>query len=995
MDQPQVAEGDIGKRLTLRYANLNGVRSKTEEVKAWTEKSNPDIVAFVETMADDSVSDSLIADLTRYNVYRKDRAGCTKEGGGGIALITKKELHTVTAPEFEVDGLELLWVKIIGVRMTLLVGVFYGAGYELDVFAKLRQSIEAIPSRLRRNILLVGDFNCPDINWQDMSAESARTKELVKVTKEFGLFQRVRGVTRQRKTSSSCLDLIFVTQIGLVRNVCVVPPPAATNDHFGLQCTVTLWTFSFPEPPRPVWVFESGSQQQFKREMLAFDWKSFFDKQCNSDVAVICFESMVVEIARRHFNLKLIGSKRLRRPSLSPRVVDSLKRRDAASRVWKKTKDPKDFKVWVECATRSKRLLKTAKTRYLRNIATSSRRCPDALWKHVKRSSKSQHLPPIPIPGSTDKYLIHPKAKADFIATVFQKEYGDCSEHCTSHQINQPQSSACHTTRLQDCDVTSTLVWKVLKYLPPKKAAGSSLLTNALIKAGASSFIYPLVRLFSLIVSTKQYPTSWKQADVVPVPKKGGTTWRPISLLSPLSKIFEKLIAVQIYSFLEKHNLLTDRQFGFRAKRSTESQLLHMVHQWSQALSEKKEIDAVLLDCTKAFDRVPHSVLVDSLQNHGVSGSLLSLMSDYLRGRKQRVVVNGCYSEYGDVRSGVPQGSVLGPLFFIVAVNKLSSAVDSSVFQYADDVVLYRVINKTEDCQKFQSSLDQLGRNCTEAGLSLNPSKSQHLRLSFKRSGSVVVPRGGYSINSQNIPTESHSTCLGVTIDKRLNWTAQVDAITAKCRKRLHAVRAFFPPQLGAARQLLYKSLVRPIAEYACSVWSPATKMLQRQIEQVQKDFLKSIRLSKAPSHQHDTDFSQYRQHLNEVQWDYLWMRRCKSILVNAYRIWTNNFPEGHLILHTPAKSNITQARTTRSQTAQASICRRITLAPVTKVKEEDALKVATDSFAYSACALINDVKFRPSASDCQSLSSFKSYVFKLDLRGLEWCKTNIDACFI
>ena len=122
-----------------------------------------------------------------------------------------------------------------------------------------------------------------------------------------------------------------------------------------------------------------------------------------------------------------------------------------------------------------------------------------------------------------------------------------------------------------------------------------------------------------------------------------------------------------------------------------------------------------MLDCTKAFDRVPHSVLVHSLQNHGVTGDLLSLMSDYLRGRRQRVVVNGFYSEFSDVRSGVPQGSVLGPLFFIVAVNKLSTSVDSQMFEYADDVVLYRIIVRQEDCQAFQTCLNQLGSNCTEA----------------------------------------------------------------------------------------------------------------------------------------------------------------------------------------------------------------------------------------------------------------------------------------
>ena len=228
-----------------------------------------------------------------------------------------------------------------------------------------------------------------------------------------------------------------------------------------------------------------------------------------------------------------------------------------------------------------KRLLKAAKTRYLRNIATSSRRCPDALWEHVKRSSKTDHLPPIPIPGSADKYIVHPKAKAEYFATVFQQEYGECSEHYASHLISKSQSTTAISVQLTQCDVTSTEVWNVLRRLPTKKSAGSSLLTNALIKAAGSSLIYPLVRLFSLIMSTKQFPTLWKRADVIPNPKKDGATWRPISLLPPLSKKFGKLVALQISALLGQNYLVTERQFSFRPKRSTETQLLHMVHQWN------------------------------------------------------------------------------------------------------------------------------------------------------------------------------------------------------------------------------------------------------------------------------------------------------------------------------------------------------------------------------------------------------------------------------
>ncbi|GAV07851.1 hypothetical protein RvY_17638 [Ramazzottius varieornatus] len=196
--------------------------------------------------------------------------------------------------------------------------------------------------------------------------------------------------------------------------------------------------------------------------------------------------------------------------------------------------------------------------------------------------------------------------------------------------------------------------------------------------------------------------------------------------------------------------------------------------------------------------------------------------------------------------------------------------------------------------------------------MGLNPSSSQHIRLSFKRSGSVPVPHGSYSIGGQKIPIESQSTCLGVVLDRKIRWTAEVDAATEKCRKRLHITRSYFPAQFGAAKQMLYKSLVRPVAEYVCS------------LEQVQKDFLKIIRLSKLPKGQHDTDLKQYRQHLAEVQREYLWERRAKAVMANAFKIWTNGFPDGQLLLAAATTSRHPPVRVTRRQDVTKTLQDRV-----------------------------------------------------------------------
>ncbi|GAU91525.1 hypothetical protein RvY_03761 [Ramazzottius varieornatus] len=265
--------------------------------------------------------------------------------------------------------------------------------------------------------------------------------------------------------------------------------------------------------------------------------------------------------------------------------------------------------------------------------------------------------------------------------------------------------------------------------------------------------------------------------DVVAVPKKGGSAFRPISLLPPLSELFEKILADHVTHFLDSNKLYSDSQFGFRRQRSTEMQLLQMCHQFSQVLLERKEADVIFLDCTKAFDRLPHDVVVTSLQKHGVDEHLLALFSDYLKDRNQRVMVDGFFSEEIAVKSGVPQGSILGPTFFTVEVNGLSGAFESRVLQYADDIVLYRKVSGEEDCHALQEDLNNLAKWCSEVGLEIKPQKSQHLRISNKIK-KTAIPAGNYSFNAVLIPTEAEAECLGVTIASRMDWAGQVDKLT-------------------------------------------------------------------------------------------------------------------------------------------------------------------------------------------------------------------------
>ncbi|GAU87153.1 hypothetical protein RvY_00046 [Ramazzottius varieornatus] len=728
-------------------------------------------------------------------------------------------------------------------------------------------------------------------------------------------------------------------------------------------------TPNFKTKPKLVWKIDGENINVFKTALSSIDWGQVFDLMCNVDVAVTVFQDKFIAAAKSAFQLKSVGAKRLHRPSLSERAIDSLRRCGSAFKKWRRTRDQADYSSWKELEVSKRRIIQSDKHRRLYGIAKASRRNPRAVWKHVKKNTSAASIPPIPIPGHDEKYIVDPQDKAEFISREFSKVYPACPRHCLPLHF------------------TTSVILKQIQRLDSAKAAGSFLIANQLLKIAGTSVVYPLSRLFDLIVSKREFPTAWRQAEVVPIPKKGSSSFRPISLLPPLSKLFEKIVASHLSNYLDKNNLLSDTQYGFRKQRSTEMQLLHMAHQYSQALLQRAEEDVVLLDCSKAFDKLPHSSIVTSLSSHGVNGEMKGLLSDYLKGRSQRVVVEGHFSSEQSVPSGVPQGSILGPLLFTIAVNSLAKSISSTVMQYADDIVLSRTIKKHEDCVLLQQDLQRLVAWCKEVGLEINPEKSQHLRISNKRDKSVKVPGEYYVISGKKIPLVNEAVCLGVTFSSKLEWTAQVDKVSAKCRQRLYAVNAFFPQRYGAEKQLLYKSLVRAVHDYASSCWFPTTKSLQRQLESIQKKFLQNIRLSRADKDRHDPDFKRYHQHLQEVAWKPLWHRRCENLLVNVFRIRTGNFASGNRLLKSQEPSRNLK---TRSQ-AKILMMLPVSTAPLSC----KLLESTSGSFAYITEALLKDSLFCPSALHVNSLLSFKNYLSGLNFSNFMWCKSNVDVLLL
>ena len=335
--------------------------------------------------------------------------------------------------------------------------------------------------------------------------------------------------------------------------------------------------------------------------------------------------------------------------------------------------------------------------------------------------------------------------------------------------------------------------------------------------------------IFQASLHQSVIPIDWKLARVVPIFKKGERhnpgNYRPVSLTCICCKL---LIYSHIFSHLKKYDILCEQQHGFRAKRSCETQLLSTINDIAVNLDEGKQTDVILLDFSNAFDRVAHMRLCHKLAHLGIKGSLLKWIECFLSDRMQHVIVNGERSLDSRVISGVPQGSVLGPLLFLCYINDITSGISSVIKLYADDVLIYRVVNCIDDCKMLQRDLDTLQTWAHKWNMS---AKCKFLQVSNKQS----ILSFPYTIQNTSIREVTQAKYLGVTLNNKLTWSNHISNITNKANSVYGFLRRNFSNCTTKIKGELYKSMVRPILEYACNVWCPHYNKDIQLIEAVQR----------------------------------------------------------------------------------------------------------------------------------------------------------------
>ncbi len=809
------------------------------------------------------------------HLLTKDR---TDRQGGGVGVYVADHIGVTRKEEFEIPGLELLWVNIKAGSNKFLLGICYRPPNTTNIFwNKLQDSLDLAKQAGYRDIVLSGDLNA------DPATREGRM--LKYVTNSNNMYLHINEPTRITPRSATVLDQFITTCPELVINTDVLSP-ISTCDHCPISMTIKFKN-SFKKKMsyyRYIWLYDKANFSAFRDELRAANWESCFESN-DPTVAAVMWTEMFMNISRRVIPNKSV----LVRPDDKDFYNAGLRTlRRAKNRAHNKAKSKNTPEAWEN--------FRNIRNKYNDKINEAKRdqerkkldalKDPDNLapkqWWSIANSilnrRPAKSYPPLVINGNV---ITNDEEKAKIF-----NEYFVSFSNLIMNNSQIPLASKNPSHVLSEVVISENEVIDLLKCIKANKSPGPDLVTSMLLKQAGSSIVPSLTKLFNLSLSNCSFPQSWKKANVVPIFKKDDnsnpTNYRPVSLLSCIAKLFERAIFKHVFNFLREHKLISIKQSGFIPGDSTVYQLTHLYHLFSQSLDQQKDIRIVFCDISKAFDRVWHDGLLTKLKEIGIQGNLLSWFRSYLTNRSQRVTIDGQESPWLNITAGVPQGSVLGPLLFLIYINDIASVVQNEIRLFADDTILYMEVDSPSvTAQSLNSDLNSMMDWADKWLIKFSPPKTVTLNLSKKRKKLPRPPLVMNTVPVRNVDSHKH---LGVTLASDLSWNEHINNLAVSANRLIDVFNVFKYKLDRRSLEKLYFTFVRSKLEYASIVWDNCPQYLINLLEDVQLRAAKVIcgatnRTSRALIYK-------------ELGWQTLQTRRKDHRLATMYKIMHNSTPD-------------------------------------------------------------------------------------------------------
>ncbi|MEM7106546.1 MAG: reverse transcriptase family protein [Bacteroidota bacterium] len=851
-------------RPSLKIVSLNArsIKNKIEkfEVEVLDHFDHPHLICITETWLESTLPDSILRCDDRYKIFREDR----NEFGGGVAILVRKDISCCRVESALFSNLEMVVVKIRCFPSDIMLSCIYRPhATDVHLIKPIFNALDYV-SRLGLPMLVAGDFNAPDINWQIPSAPTHLNQdEFLQTFIELSLTQLVRNPTR----GENILDLFFTDEPDLVIN-CTV------NDKFSDHSVVSCEIDASLNPPPPInkvkYDWSNADYLGILHILESTNWYEFFDGSANDiDCMWNRFSKLCNELFETFVPKKTVLKHNKRHVSYPKNIKRLLFKKRAAFR---------KAKINPVLKPNYKRLAK---------------KCESEIRKHHFEKETQMLLNP-----SSKKFFSYVKSKlypssrdgCDLMkdgvlcsdpkvcASIFSDQYCSVFVNDDGKNIDLYADAPAGHIDGSDVIVTPDMVFKCKKLLNGSGAPGPDGIPPSFYKKFASQLAVPLQIIFSESFNSGTLPQQWKTATITPVYKgKGSKTaassYRPISLTSVACKLMERVMKNLISDFLLENNILSKHQHGFLSSKSTETQLLECVNDWTKHIDAKIGIDVFYLDISKAFDTVSHPKLCKKLEFYGIRGKFLSWIYDFLKGRTQRVKVDGILACESGVVSGVPQGSVLGPLLFLLYINDIVGVCkNSNVKLFADDSKVYFKCKDHSDYVRLHSDVESVLKWMDANQLSVAVEKCSVLHVG----GSAVNPSRSYQVNGIDIPPVNQIKDLGVKISSDLKFSSHCTELATKAFQRSNLFFKCFRCRDPSFLTAAFKTYIRPILEYSSTVWNPYLQKDIALIESVQRRFTKRI-----PGFSRNS----YYEHLDFSNLDTLELRRLRADLCMCYKI--------------------------------------------------------------------------------------------------------------
>ena len=822
--------------LQLVHCNVNGICNKIQIIGDTLVNSfQPGVLLITESHLTPSISNATIS-IPGYEVLRNDSGSSSKHG---VCAFVKDTLRF--------DEVDVSHTNCLSFRLTKLNIYVYVVYRPPSNSSEQNQALIdfLVDSCAEKEVVILGDFNLPSVTWKDQrpcGSPSLTEEKFLDAFSSLGLTQWISECTFPR--SGNVLDLILTSEQDRIGTVQVQPPPPGC-DHCSIHCEY-LFDVEVQQSSqqRLQILWHHGHYGHINNILSDIDW-DFELAYMTAEEAFSRLLSILEPLIDQY--VPRASHDRHNKVPWKTNAPSSLKRRRRAA--WENYKNLRSslgrktpsvisaLTAFQEINNQLRSFAATSQIEYEKSLIERSKDNPKLLYSYIRH--KKQFRSSIgPLRLNSGMISDDPKEMADCLLKTF------CDIHAATIPANPVQHQRCEDT-IEDINFGPADVYATLSKLDPNSAMGQDGLHPQLLKSCAASLTIPLYKIYLQSLKEKKLPMVWKSSVIIPIFKKGSRhdpmNYRPVSLTSVCCKNFERIIAKGLHSFLSENQILTDEQFGFRPGRSTEDQLLLTYDEVTTGMDSGFPVDLIMFDFSKAFDVVCHALLLEKLRLLGVQGQLLGWLRDFLVDRTMQVLVKNTTSDSEVVRSGVPQGSVLGPILFLLYINHIASNLTCSYNIFADDLKIFMKLEKESplaSAKQLQDDINSLHHTAVSWGLSMNFKKCAV--LSFRRRFHHDIPVA-YTLNNNEIPCAYSYSDLGVIVDTDLKFHEHCCSAATKAGGIAHNFLKSTKCRSSEFMTHILKTHIRPVLEYASPVWNSGYVQDVKRLEAVQRLWTRNI----------------------------------------------------------------------------------------------------------------------------------------------------------